>query len=211
MIALDGQSALSPFRLERLNARLDALHRGVRVQASWFVYFVDADAVPAGELRQRLLAVLEAKDALPEPATLWIVPRFGTISPWSSKATDILHGAGFNRPGNDVRRVERGLAWQVSGLPPIEAPDYAAIMAVLHDAMTQSVLTRIEDAQGLFLAGSPGDLVHIARGSDPHAALAEANARLGLALADDEIEYLVERYAEQIGRASCRERVLRLV
>ena len=199
MIALDGQSALSPFRLERLNARLDALHRGVRVQASWFVYFIDADAAPAGELRQRLLAVLEAKDATPESATLWVVPRFGTISPWSSKATDILHGAGFNQSGSDIRRVERGLAWQVSGLPSAEAPDYAAIMAVLHDAMTQSVLTRIEDAQGLFLAGSPGDLVHIARGADPQAALAEANARLGLALADDEIEYLVERYAE-LGR-----------
>jgi phosphoribosylformylglycinamidine synthase len=194
MIALDGQSALSPFRLERLNARLDALHRGVRVQASWFVYFIDADTAPEGALRQRLLSVLEAKDAAPEPATLWVVPRLGTISPWSSKATDILHGAGF-----DVRRVERGLAWQVAGLPSAEAPDHAAIMAVLHDAMTQSVLDRIEDAQGLFLAGSPGDLVHIALGADPHAALAEANARLGLALADDEIEYLVERYAE-LGR-----------
>ena len=199
MIALDGQSALSPFRLERLNARLDALHRGVRVQASWFVYFIDADAAPEGALRQRLLAVLEAKDAVPEPATLWVVPRFGTISPWSSKATDILHGAGFNASGSDIRRVERGLAWQVSGLPSADAPDYAAIMAVLHDAMTQSVLTRIEAAKGLFLAGSPGDLVHIARGADPQAALAEANARLGLALADDEIEYLVERYAE-LGR-----------
>jgi len=199
MIALDGQSALSPFRLERLNARLDALHRGVRVQASWFVYFIDADAAPEGALRQRLLAVLEAKDAVPEPATLWVVPRFGTISPWSSKATDILHGAGFNASGSDIRRVERGLAWQVSGLPSADAPDYTAIMAVLHDAMTQSVLTRIEAAKGLFLAGSPGDLVHIARGADPQAALAEANARLGLALADDEIEYLVERYAE-LGR-----------
>ncbi|MFI4958498.1 MAG: phosphoribosylformylglycinamidine synthase, partial [Lysobacterales bacterium] len=159
MIALDGQSALSPFRLERLNARLDALHRGVRVQASWFVYFIDADVAPEGALRHRLLSVLEAKDAEPEPATLWVVPRLGTISPWSSKATDILHGAGF-----DVRRVERGLAWQVAGLPPVEAPDHVAIMAVLHDAMTQSVLNRIEDAQGLFLAGSPGDLVHIALG-----------------------------------------------
>ena len=199
MIALDGQSALSPFRLERLNARLDALHRGVRVQASWFVYFIDADAAPEGALRQRLLAVLEAKDAIPEPATLWVVPRFGTISPWSSKATDILHGAGFNASGSDIRRVERGVAWQVSGLPASDAADYAAIMAVLHDAMTQSVLTRIEAAKGLFLVGSPGDLVHIARGADPQAALAEANARLGLALADDEIEYLVERYAE-LGR-----------
>ncbi|HET8764529.1 MAG TPA: hypothetical protein VFM52_04860, partial [Rhodanobacter sp.] len=93
MIVLDGQNALSPFRLERLNARLDALHRGVRVQAAWFVYFIDAAVTPEGVLRQRLLAVLEAKDAAPEPATLWVVPRLGTISPWSSKATDILHGA----------------------------------------------------------------------------------------------------------------------
>ncbi len=194
MIALDGQSALSPFRLERLNARLDALHRGVRVQASWFVYFIDTDTAPIGALRKRLLAVLEAKDAVPEPATLWVVPRLGTISPWSSKATDILHGAGF-----DVRRVERGLAWLAVGLPPAGAPDHDAVMAVLHDAMTQSVLNRIEDAQGLFLAGSPGDLVHIALGDDPQAALAEANARLGLALADDEIDYLADRYGE-LGR-----------
>ncbi len=194
MIAFDGQSALSPFRLERLNTRLDAVHRGVSVQAAWYVYILDADSAPDGALRERLLAVLEAKDAVPQPATLWVVPRLGTISPWSSKATDILRGAGF-----EVRRVERGLAWQIHGLPPSDVPDYASIMAVLHDAMTQSVLSRIEDAQGLFLAGTPGDLVHVALGSDPQQALADANTRLGLALADDEIEYLVERYAE-LGR-----------
>ncbi|MCW8807122.1 MAG: phosphoribosylformylglycinamidine synthase, partial [Rhodanobacter sp.] len=194
MIALDGQSALSTFRLDRLNARLDALHRGAKVQASWFVYFLDVDAAPAGDARQRLLDVLEAKDASPEAATLWVVPRFGTISPWSSKATDILHGAGF-----DVRRVERGLAWQATGLPSADAPDHAEVMAVLCDAMTQSVLGSLEQAHELFLAGSPGDLVHIALGSDARAALAEANARLGLALADDEIEYLADRYAE-LGR-----------
>lgn len=194
MIAFDGQSALSPFRLERLNARLDAVHRGVRVQSAWHVFVLDMDAAPEGTLRERLLAVLEAKDAAPQPATLWVVPRLGTISPWSSKATDILHGAGF-----DVRRVERGLAWQLSGLPESGAPDHAAIMGVLHDAMTQSVLARLDDAQGLFLAGTPGDLVHVALGADPQAALAAANRRLGLALAEDEIEYLVERYAE-LGR-----------
>ncbi|MHB1271736.1 MAG: phosphoribosylformylglycinamidine synthase [Rhodanobacter sp.] len=199
MIVLDGQSALSPFRLERLNTRLDALHRGVHVQTSWFVYFIDADAAPAGELRQHLLAVLEAKGADPAPATFWVVPRLGTISPWSSKATEILHGAGFGDAGTALRRVERGLAWQVVGLPAADAPDHAAVMGVLHDAMTQSVLTRIDDAQGLFLAGSPGDLVHVALGADPQVALADANARLGLALAGDEIEYLVERYAE-LGR-----------
>jgi phosphoribosylformylglycinamidine synthase len=194
MIALDGQNALSPFRLDRLNARLDALHRGARVQASWFVYFIDAARAPEGEARQRLLAVLEAKDAEPAPATLWVVPRLGTISPWSSKATDILHGAGF-----DVRRVERGIAWQAAGLPEAGDPAHAAVMATLHDAMTQSVLTSLDQAQGLFLAGTPGDLVHVPLGGDARAALAQANAGLGLALADDEIDYLAERYAE-LGR-----------
>ena len=194
MIALDGQAALSPFRLERLNARLDALHRGARVQASWFVYFIDADAAPEGEQRQRLLEVLEAKDSAVETASLWVVPRLGTISPWSSKATDILHGAGF-----PVRRVERGVAYQIAGLPEPGAPEYDAMMAVLCDAMTQSVLHRIDEAKGLFLAGKPGDLVHIPLGADPRAALAKANAELGLALAEDEIEYLAERYAE-LGR-----------
>ena len=194
MIALDGQNALSPFRLDRLNARLDALHRGARVQASWFVYFIDAAHAPEDQARQRLLAVLEAKDAEPAPATLWVVPRLGTISPWSSKATDILHGAGF-----DVRRVERGIAWQAIGLPEDGDPAHAAVMAVLHDAMTQSVLTSLAQARGLFLAGTPGDLVHIPLGGDARAALAQANAELGLALADDEIDYLAERYAE-LGR-----------
>jgi phosphoribosylformylglycinamidine synthase len=194
MIALDGQNALSPFRLDRLNARLDALHRGARVQASWFVYFIDAAHAPEGEARQRLLAVLEAKDAEPAPATLWVVPRLGTISPWSSKATDILHGAGF-----DVHRVERGIAWQAAGLPEADDPAHATVMATLSDAMTQSVLTSLEQAQGLFLAGTPGDLVYVPLGTDARAALAQANAELGLALADDEIDYLAERYAE-LGR-----------
>jgi len=194
MIVLDGQNALSPFRLERLNARLDALHRGARVQAAWHVYFIDADTVPQGEQRKRLLEVLEAKDAAPEVASLWAVPRLGTISPWSSKATDIAHGAGF-----DVRRVERGLAWQLTALPATDSPAYRAILDVLHDAMTQSVLTRLEDARGLFLVGQPGDLQHVALGSDARAALAQANRELGLALADDEIDYLAERYAE-LGR-----------
>ncbi len=194
MIAFDGQTALSPFRLDRLNARLDALHRGARIQAAWFVYFLDADQVPDGLERQRLLDVLEAKDAAPEPASLWVVPRLGTISPWSSKATDILHGAGF-----DVRRVERGLAWLAVGLPEAGAPDHEAVMGVLCDAMTQSVLTDLDQAQGLFLAGTPGDLVHVALGNDARAALAEANTRLGLALAEDEIDYLADRYAE-LGR-----------
>lgn len=195
MIALDGQSALSPFRLERLNARLDALHHGTRVQAAWYVYFVDAAVAPTGEMRARLLQVLEAKDTTPEPASFWVVPRLGTISPWSSKATDILHGAGF-----DIQRVERGLGWLIAGMPDAGRAGHDPVMATLHDAMTQSVLPSIDLASHLFLAGSPGPLGRVELGADPKAALAQANRTLGLALADDEIDYLVASYAE-LGRA----------
>jgi len=195
MIALDGQSALSPFRLERLNAHLESLYHGARVQAAWFVYFVDAATPPEGDARNRLLAVLEAKPGNPEPATFWVVPRLGTISPWSSKATDILHGAGFA-----VNRVERGVAWQVTGLPPATDPAYAQVMTAFCDPMVQSPLAHLADASGLFLAGTPGDLGRVDLGADAQAALADANKALGLALADDEIDYLADRYGE-MGRA----------
>ncbi|TAL71840.1 MAG: phosphoribosylformylglycinamidine synthase [Rhodanobacter sp.] len=194
MIVFDGQTALSSFRLERLNTRLGAVHRGTRVLAAWSVYFIDADATPTGVQRQRLLDVLQAKDGDPAAATLWVVPRLGTISPWSSKATEILRGAGC-----ELRRVEHGTAWQLAGLPEADTPEHTAVLALLHDPMTQSPLTTLAAAQGLFLGGQAGALVHIALGADAKAALAAANQRLGLALAEDEIDYLAERYAE-LGR-----------
>ncbi|HEX7112458.1 MAG TPA: phosphoribosylformylglycinamidine synthase, partial [Mizugakiibacter sp.] len=189
MIVLDGQSALSPFRLDRLNASLAAVQRGVRVSSAWFTYFVDAPQTPDGAARARLIEVLEARPAAPAAATLWVVPRLGTISPWSSKATDILRGCGF-----DVKRVERGLAFLLEGLPAEGAPGRAALLRALHDPMTQSVLTALADAEHLFLAGSPGPLGRIALGAEPAAALERANRELGLALAADEIAYLADAY-----------------
>ena len=194
MIVLDGQSALSSFRLDRLNAELEAVQRGVRVQAAWYVYFLDAPTTPEGALRERLLAVLEARDGAAAEASLWVVPRLGTLSPWSSKATDILQRVGF-----DVHRVERGIAYRIANLPAPETPAYPRVLAILHDAMTQSVLTALAQAQSLFQAGTPGPLRRIELGSDARGALERANRELGLALADDEIDYLIARYAE-LGR-----------
>ncbi|BBD80382.1 phosphoribosylformylglycinamidine synthase [Aerosticca soli] len=194
MIVLDGQSALSSFRLDRLNAELEAVQRGVRVQAAWYVYFLDAPTPPEGALRERLLAVLEARDGAAAEASLWVVPRLGTLSPWSSKATDILQRVGF-----DVHRVERGIAYRIANLPAPETPAYPRVLAILHDAMTQSVLTALAQAQSLFQAGRPGPLRRIELGSDARGALERANRALGLALADDEIDYLIARYAE-LGR-----------
>ena len=192
MIVYDGLPALSPFRLERLNAELARVAPRGRLAAAWWVYFIAADAaVPDAA---RLCEVLRATPKPVTSATLWVVPRLGTISPWSTKATDILHGCGFA-----VRRVERGMACVVEHAPAAGSAEYERLAQALHDPMTQSVLTSLDEADTLFRAGVPAPLQRTALGADPVQALTEADRRLGLALAVDEIEYLVARYRE-LGR-----------
>jgi len=190
MIVLDGRSALSPFRLDRLNERLAHRAKGVRVRGARFVYFIDAEHALDPERHRRLAEVLDASEGAPADATLWVVPRLGTVSPWSSKATDILRGIGL-----PVRRVERGIAFLIDGVHAEERAKFDAAASTLHDAMTQSVLTALDQASGLFLVGAPEPLRTISLGDDPRAALQAANTELGLALASDEIDYLIEHYA----------------
>ena len=101
MIVLDGQPALSAFRIDRLNAELARNAPGCSVRAARYVYFVDAEHARIDV--DRLCEVIEATPTAPEPAAFWIVPRLGTRSPWSSKATDILQGCGF--PVRDRKSV----------------------------------------------------------------------------------------------------------
>ena len=192
MIVLDGLPALSPFRIDRLNATLAALAPGAAVRSARHVYFVDAD--PATLDLARLREVVEAVDGAAGVATLWVVPRIGTRSPWSSKATDILVGCGFA-----VRRIERGLAFEIDGAPAPGTAERARLAAALHDPMTQSVVDDLADAARAFDAGPAGPLARIALAGDARVALNEANARLGLALAPDEIDYLADAYRE-LGR-----------
>src|SRR4051812_44969174 len=185
MIFLDGLPALSAFRLERLNRELARAAPDARLRTAWHVYFVTArDGAVLDD--EQLAGVLRAGSVAPKEATLWVVPRLGTISPWSSKATDILHGCGF-----PVQRVERGMACVIDRPPPPLSEAWARMLRVLHDPMTQSVLIALEQADALFRAGAPAPLQRIALGSEPQDALQQANRRLGLALAADEIEYLV--------------------
>ncbi|HZR69509.1 MAG TPA: phosphoribosylformylglycinamidine synthase [Burkholderiales bacterium] len=192
ILKLRGAAALSAFRLEKLNARLAALHPSIRLEAADFWHFVElARALTPAEERVlgRLLESGEATGDARRGRMMLVVPRLGTISPWSSKATDIARSCALGA----VRRIERGVAYYASG----EArPEVAAILA---DRMTESVLPSLESADALFRHFEPRPLaaVPVLRGG--RAALERANAAMGLALAPDEIDYLLEHF-RAIGR-----------
>ncbi len=192
MIVLEGLPALSPFRRDRLQARLRQIAADVRVTGAWHVYFVQpaAGATPDTATLGRILEGCTGTEPLAAGAeSRFVVPRLGTQSPWASKATEILRGAGL-----DVKRAERGLRLDLAGLPPAGDPRWPKLARALHDPMTQSLLATRDQAAALFDAPAPGALERV-----PVATLAEANVRLGLALSDDEIAYLQRRYTE-LGR-----------
>ena len=201
-LALDGPSALSAFRATRLLARLQAIEPDISAVAARHVHFVhlrgDAAAVSG-----KLAALLDYGDAFSAPAraaeSFDVVPRLGTISPWASKATDIAHNCGLAQ----VARIERGTRYYVSlrpgllgGARALSAAARQQVAALLHDRMTESVIDSDTDPATLFreLPGKP--LRSVALGAGGRAALVEANRDMGLALSDDEIDYLVAAYAE---------------
>jgi len=184
-----GARALQEFRLAKLLPQLQSAQAGIRGLAAEFHHFVEL-ASPLAETELRVLERLLRYGAAPLPAqpgeTLYlVVPRIGTISPWSSKATDIAHNCGLAK----VKRIERGIAYFVRGGARADA-----VAALLHDRMTETVLGSLEDAERLFQHVPPRPLARV-----PLAALEEANRVLGLALSSDEIEYLREAYGA-IGR-----------
>jgi len=124
--------------------------------------------------------------------SLIVIPRIGTISPWSSKATDIARTAGLAA----VERIERGIEYRVAVARRLEARELAALRACLHDRMTESVVTSRVDADALFAHHEPAALVRIPLLTEGRAALVRANMDLGLALSADEIDYLAEKFRE---------------
>jgi phosphoribosylformylglycinamidine synthase len=189
MLTLLGPPAFTPARLARRLERLQSVAPGVGALSARFVHFVDVAAPLGAEATAVLAQLLEYGPRLAQSAlagsSFVVVPRLGTISPWSSKATDIAKNCGLS----GVRRIERGIVWTVAG----DVSDPKALRAALHDRMTESVLERVEDGERLFARAEPRPLsrVDLAPG---RSALEAANKRLGLALADDEIDYLMQSY-----------------
>ena len=194
MLILRGSPALSPFRLQK---RLDALRASLpqvsRLHAE-FVHFADLERT----LREDEQAVLERllsygprmpKDS-PEGSLMLVVPRLGTISPWASKATDIAHNCGLS----SVRRLERGIAWYVESRQPLSDHERGIVASQLHDRMIEQVMDSLDEAEGLFLVQEPARLRQVNILGGGRAELERANSEWGLALAGDEIDYLVENF-----------------
>ncbi|MDB4982002.1 MAG: phosphoribosylformylglycinamidine synthase, partial [Myxococcales bacterium] len=195
MLEIAGAAAFTPARLGKRLAGVRAHNPGVTGLAAHFAHFVDLgdDALADAErgVLERLLTYgprLEARKTEGGARRLLVVPRLGTISPWSSKATDIARSCGLPK----VRRIERGIWYAVAGV----VTDEAALRRALHDRMTESVLATSAEAAGLFGRAAPRPLATVALGADGPAALARANTAFGLALAPDEIDYLVDAYAK---------------
>ncbi|NND37374.1 MAG: phosphoribosylformylglycinamidine synthase, partial [Gammaproteobacteria bacterium] len=193
---LPGQPALSDFRLAKLLRQLQRADERVKDVQARFSYFIDLSSKLSAEHRQRLEALLLHGDAvgeLPKRAkTVYVVPRPGTISPWSSKATDIALACDLAA----VTRIERGICFGLSMSGKATADDVHGLTHLLHDRMTEVVLDDAREARALFETHEPAPVGTVSILDGGRDALVAANTDLGLALSDDEIDYLVGCYNE---------------
>ncbi len=193
MLRFRGSPALSPFRLEKRLAILRQSVSAVTGLRAEFVHFVDGVlTIHERELLDRLLQYGPATTehhASGVPLFL-VVPRPGTLSPWSSKATDIAHNCGLQR----IRRIERGVAYYLDSERPLTDGELAMLKPLLHDRMTEAVLGPRDDPAMLFAQAKPAPLATVDILGCKREALTVANRELGLALSDDEIDYLLDSF-----------------
>ena len=194
VLPLRGVTALSDFRVEKLLQKAAALGLPEVKLKSEFWYFVGSEKAPDTATVEKLQALLVAQSVKETPEAreglhlFLVTPRLGTISPWASKATNIAENCGLE----GIERIERGMAvWLEGALTDEQKQQWAAL---LHDRMTESVLTDIDAAAQLFhhIQSETFSSVDVLGGGKE--ALVKANTEMGLALSADEIDYLVENY-----------------
>ncbi|WP_416462821.1 phosphoribosylformylglycinamidine synthase [Rubrivivax gelatinosus] len=204
LLHYEGGNALSPFRSRSLLARLQSACPRISAVAARHVHWAAFDAEPDAATRERLAALLAVGDPYDGPADgelVVVMPRLGTVSPWASKATDIAHNCGLA-----VHRVERVTEYRLAvkggffgGARPLADEERAAVAAVLHDRMTESVAFERGAAAHLFDAQAAEPLAHVDVLGHGREALVQANVEFGLALSADEIDYLVDAFGK-LGR-----------
>ena len=190
MIRLRGAPALSTFRTEKLLQKLKIINADIVDVYAEYVHFVDLKSSLNDNEELQLQALLsygpKIEPKSPSGLLQLVVPRFGTISPWSSKATDIAQNTGLDK----VSRIERGIAYYLEGVDELSRE----LSSALYDRMVETVLDEFDSAAKLFELHEPRSLTRIDIMQDGREALAEANLSLGLALAEDEIDYLVTSF-----------------
>ncbi len=206
LMHFEGGAALSAFRAQALLARLQAACPRITGVAARHVHWAGFDAAPAGAEVDKLAALLTYGDAYAGPASgerVVVMPRLGTVSPWASKASDIARNVGLQ-----LHRLERVTEFVITlkapllgmGSPkPLNDEERAAVAAELHDRMTESVAFEREAARHLFDVQPAAPMAHVDVLGAGRAALVTANTEFGLALSDDEIDYLVAAFT-QLGR-----------
>lgn len=197
MLILRGAPALSEFRVNKILARCKQSQLPVTNVYAEYAHFADLTSPLSIDEQTKLEKLLTYGPTIAEhtPAgtLILVTPRPGTISPWASKATDIAHNCGLKQ----VHRVERGIAYYIEG--ELSAEQLAQATALLHDRMTEATHTELEAAAQLFRNDSPREMSSVDILGGGREALAAANIEQGFALADDEIDYLVENF-KKLGR-----------
>jgi phosphoribosylformylglycinamidine synthase len=202
LLHFEGGNALSAFRAQALLPRLQAISPRIAAVHARHVHWAWSDQPLPRDAHDKLAALLTYGDAYAGPADgvlVLVAPRLGTVSPWASKATDIAHNCGLA-----IRRVERvteyrlvlksGLAGLLGAARPLDAGELQQAAALLHDRMTESVLLQRDDAAHLFDEQVGKAMAHVDILGSGRAALVAANKDFGLALSDDEIDYLVAAF-----------------
>jgi phosphoribosylformylglycinamidine synthase len=192
ILKLRGAPAVSRSRLARLTDSVKTVLPRLKGLVAEHWYFAEIAAPLSDDELARLVDLLGAhpEGAAPAGSPLLVTPRLGTISPWSSKATDIAHQCGFDK----IIRIERGTALSFELRGGLDARDREAVLPAIHDRMTESVLDNTDAAHALFHHYQPQPLSTVAIIEKGRDALVVANSELGLALAVDEIEYLYESF-----------------
>ncbi|WP_028768624.1 phosphoribosylformylglycinamidine synthase [Shewanella fidelis] len=198
MEIIRGAPALSAFRVQKLMQACESAALPVRQIYAEFIHLADLNESLNDTETQQLEKILTYGPAIeahtPEGHLHFVTPRPGTISPWSSKATDIAHNCGLNK----VKRLERGIAYYVVS-DELTAEQTKTLNALLHDRMVEVILPSFDEANVLFARTEPAKFTSVDVLSKGRLALEQANTELGLALADDEIDYLVENFT-RLGR-----------
>ena len=194
MIIISGAPALSAFRQRKLLVSLKQVVPSITDIKAEYQHFAEISAPLSNSDTNTLEALMQygpMEQAVSSAGQLLlVVPRPGTISPWSSKATDIAHNCGLDA----VVRIERGTAYYIQAGESLSEQQLKQVGDLLHDRMVETVFTDLHQAQSLFVQHQPAPLTEVDIMSGGVEALKEANISLGLALADDEIEYLVASF-----------------